>query len=159
MLKTNYNKTELTNFILSALIIIMVLLLSTTALLEWYVNPVLNGLNLVNAHIDFDYLEITGFDERVEEMTEEFREEFIAITNDESLSVEEAVAVLQLKLEDYEEEMFKEFYGVVLYQFAPLVTLPAVFYLHMRFWVWVSLKIIKLTKIKNEKPIRIWYEK
>ena len=133
------------------LIYIIILTPVTYALLEWYITPVVDGMV-----ITFDYfndkdqpfiLEITNLNSTINELQPEFTEKFLDVVNDESLSVEESVDILQEDLNNIVEiEMIKA-YKVMLFLFVPILTLPAVVYFHVRFWLWVCSLIMRVFKI------------
>ena len=142
------------NLICSLLVYIIILSPTTYVLVEWYITPVVDGMV-----ITFDYfndkdqpfiLEIINLNSTINELQPEFTERFLDVVNDESLTVEESVDILQNDLNDMAEVETIKAYKVLLFLFAPILTLPAVVYLHVRFWCWICELIIKLFKVKVE---------
>ena len=139
------------NLICSILVYIIILSPTTYVLVEWYVNPVLDGITMTLDYFrndDKDFiLEITNLNSTINELQPEFTERFLDVVNDESLSVEESVDILQEDLNNIVEiEMIKA-YKVTLFLFAPILTLPAVVYFHVRFWLWVCSLVMSVFKI------------
>lgn len=139
------------NLIGSLLIYIIVFGPTTYILIEWYVSPVLDGMTIALDYFrDKDQafvLEMTNFNATVQEYKPIFTEKFMNVTSDESLSVDESVDILQDDLDALAEEEIIKAYKVILFLFAPIITMPAVVYLHVRYWLWVSNLVMRLFKI------------
>ena len=147
------------HIIASLLIYVIILTPTTYVLLEWYVEPVLDGmimtLDYFNDKDQAFILEMTNFNSTINELQPEFTERFLDVVNDESLSVEESVDILQEDLNNIVEiEMIKA-YKVMLFLFAPILTLPAVVYFHVRFWLWVCSLIMRVFKIDPRLKIGV----
>lgn len=152
------NGTKRKHILGSLLIYIIILTPTTYVLLEWYVYPVLDGmimtLDYFSSKNQAFILEMTNFNYTVNELKPEFTERFLYVVNDESLSIEESVDILQVDLDNIIETETIKAYKVTLFLFAPILTIPAVVYLHVRFWIWISSLVMKIFKINPN-----WHDK
>lgn len=123
-------------------------------LMDWYLVPAMTGFVLVTEYLqstsDNYYLDITNYDEQ--QIANDFQDKFIEVSQDERITIEEAVVVLRQDIDDTQNELFDNLYAVMAFQFSPLITLVAVIYFHVKFWSWVSRKVCKLLKINPDGP-------
>lgn len=135
--------------ILCFLFVFTILSSSTMLLLHLYILPSLDGMNLVNDYLqstsDNMYLDIIGYNE--EQIVSDFKTKIIETSQDESLSVDQAVNVLLNDIDNTQTGLFDKLYAVIIYQFSPLISMLAVVFLHIKIQIWVCGKALKLFKI------------
>lgn len=123
----------------------------TLVLMELYVLPVLQGMNLVTDYLssksDNIYLDIMQFDQ--DEYVNDKINEFNVMIKD-GKSFETSFDIIMSDAEKTTEDGLKGLYSIIIYQFSPLITLYAVLFFHLYFWSKVAHKTCKFLKL--DKP-------
>ena len=124
------------------MITLMIFSYTTIVLLEWYITPVLNGMNTTIDYLQSNnknyFLAIQDYDE--DDLIKQFKNDFDN-NMENGMSIEENLEITFTKISDFQEEKLKELYSLIIYLFSPLVTLYAVLFFHVWFWSKISMKV------------------
>lgn len=106
-------------------------------------------MNLVSDYLQSTsnnvYLDLINYNE--EQIIDDFKIKLIEISQDESLSVDQAVNILFNDIHNTQTKLSNKLYSVMVYQFSPIISLFAIVFLHLKIQIWVCKKTLKFLKI------------
>lgn len=126
------------------LIIFSVVGIPTIVLVNWYIIPVMDGMNMtldyLNSENENQVMDIIGFDE--EEVVSKYTDRIEDDINNER-NLEKSLEGIFDDIEQEQINGLRKLYSVLLFEFAPLITMPAVVYFHIWIWFGLAKRIMK----------------